>query len=91
MTEMTTIIPLILLAITVTCAVIFDFIFPDATPGGIVIASGVGGIGAWMGSGGLWHLGPDVAGVPVLPAALCSIIMLFMFAVVFNGHVPVRD
>lgn len=75
-----TIIPLILMAITVTCAIVFEFVFPDSTPGGIVIASGVAGIGTWLGSAGLWHFGPHVAGVPLLPAAMCSVMTLFLFA-----------
>lgn len=79
MTEIT-IIPLILLAITVICAIAFEFVFPDATPGGIVIASGVGGIGTWLGSASLWHFGPNIAGVSLMPAAMCSIMALFLFA-----------
>ena len=86
-----TIIPLTLMAITVTCAIVFEFVFPDATPGGIVVASGVGGIGAWLGSAGLWHFGPDVAGVPLLPAAMCSILTLFLFALMCDRRLHSWD
>ena len=62
------------------CAWIAEAIVPGAIPGGFLASAIVGIIGAWLGTALFGHLGPNLAGVPLLPAIIGSAILVFIFA-----------
>ncbi|MBP7863392.1 GlsB/YeaQ/YmgE family stress response membrane protein [bacterium] len=59
------------------CAKIADYFAPGSMPGGLLTAIIFGIIGAWLGGLVMGSLGPDLAGVSLLPAILGSALLIF--------------
>ncbi len=57
-----------------------------AVPGGFATTLSVAFLGAWVGSATLWHVGPDIAGVPVVASVVCSVIGVFFLSLLSGGH-----
>jgi len=66
------------------CAWLAESLVPNSVPGGILVSATFGIAGAWLGSTLLGSLGPDVAGVSLVPAIFGSI--LFVFALSIGAH-----
>jgi uncharacterized membrane protein YeaQ/YmgE (transglycosylase-associated protein family) len=66
------------------CAWIAEAIVPGRVPGGFLASAIVGIIGAWIGTSLMGHWGPDLAGVPLVPAIVGSGILVFLLAL-FSG------
>ncbi len=64
-----------------TCAWIAERFVPGNVPGGFFASAIVGIIGAWVGGNLIGHIGPDLAGVSLLPCILASAILVFGLAV----------
>ncbi len=75
----------IFIVIALLCAVISEFILPKSVPGGFLVATAVGFVGAWIGSSMLFHLGPDLFGVPLIPSLGSSIILVFFLSLISGG------
>jgi uncharacterized membrane protein YeaQ/YmgE (transglycosylase-associated protein family) len=58
---------------------------PNTMPGGLLISSIVGIIGAWVGGSLVGHFGPDLAGVSLLPCILGSALFVFLFSLLSGG------
>lgn len=61
-------------------------ILPGAIPGGSLTTFCVAFIGAWIGSATLWHVGPDLSGVPLFASAVCSVGAVFFLSLLSGGH-----
>src|SRR5438477_6689206 len=59
---------ILFLIVAAACAWIAEAIVPGAVPGGFLVSAIVGILGAWLGASLFGHFGPDLAGVPLLPA-----------------------
>lgn len=81
---------LLFLIVAAVCAWIAEAVVPGRVPGGFLASAIVGIIGAWIGSALFGHFGPDVAGVPVLPAIVGSAILVFALALLSNVFVRNR-
>ncbi len=57
-----------------------------AVPGGFATTLSVGFLGAWVGSSTLWHVGPDIAGVPIIASVVCSVTAVFFLSLLSGGH-----
>ncbi|HEY9790183.1 MAG TPA: GlsB/YeaQ/YmgE family stress response membrane protein [Candidatus Obscuribacterales bacterium] len=64
------------------CAWIAEAIVPGRIPGGFLASAIVGIIGAWIGTALMGHMGPDLAGVPLLPAIVGSAVLVFLLALI---------
>lgn len=68
---------LLFLVVASVCAWIASALVPGRVPGGFLAAAVVGAIGAWVGASLFGGFGPDLAGVPLVPAILGSAIVVF--------------
>ncbi|MBX9668841.1 MAG: hypothetical protein K2X93_14545 [Candidatus Obscuribacterales bacterium] len=75
----------IFIAIGLLCAVISEFILLKSAPGGFLVAAAVGFVGAWIGYSMLFHLGPDLFGVPLIPSVGASVILVFFLSLLSGG------
>lgn len=79
------------LIVAAVCAWIADALVPGRIPGGFLASSIVGVIGAWIGTTMFGRFGPDIAGVPILPAiigsALCVLALAVLSGVFARGRV----
>lgn len=82
---------IVFLAIAVAIAIWHENVLPKASPGGLAAAITVGFFGAWIGSSMMWHLGPDLAGVPLLPTAIFSGIAIKFFSLISGGQARTWD
>lgn len=76
---------IIFLLIAVALAFVARFILPHSVPGGFLSTTLVGFFGAWVGSSMLFHVGPDLAGVPLFASILCAAIFIFFFSMLSGG------
>jgi uncharacterized membrane protein YeaQ/YmgE (transglycosylase-associated protein family) len=68
---------LMFLIVAAACAWIAEHLVPGRAPGGFLASAVIGAIGAWIGTALMGHFGPDLAGVPLLPAIIGSAIFVF--------------
>lgn len=73
------------LIIAAACAYVGERLVPGRVPGGFFTSAIVGIIGAWIGSSLMGHLGPDVAGVALIPCILGSALLIFIFTMLAGG------
>ena len=73
------------LIVAAVCAYIAERIVPGVVPGGFITSAVVGIIGAWIGGNLLGHLGPDLAGIALLPCILGSAILVFVLSLCSRG------
>jgi len=76
----------IFLLIGFVWAFLNDWFHEGSVPGGFPSLIAVGFLGAWIGSAMLWHVGPDLVGIPLLPTIALSGISIFFFSLVCGGH-----
>lgn len=74
------------LIVAAVCAGIAEFLVPGAIPGGFLTAAIVGIIGAWVGGALLGHIGPDLAGISLIPCILGSAILVFGVSLLSKGY-----
>jgi uncharacterized membrane protein YeaQ/YmgE (transglycosylase-associated protein family) len=68
------------LVVAAVCALIAEKFVPGSVPGGFLTAAIVGVIGAWVGGNLVGHLGPDLAGISLIPCILGSALLVFCFS-----------
>jgi uncharacterized membrane protein YeaQ/YmgE (transglycosylase-associated protein family) len=73
------------LIVAAICAFIAEKIVPGVIPGGFLTSAVVGIIGAWIGGNLLGHIGPDLAGVSLVPCILGSAILVFVLSLCSRG------
>jgi uncharacterized membrane protein YeaQ/YmgE (transglycosylase-associated protein family) len=76
---------ILFLLVAAACAFIAERMVPNTMPGGLLISSIVGIIGAWVGGSLVGHFGPDLAGVSLLPCILGSALFVFLFSLLSGG------
>jgi uncharacterized membrane protein YeaQ/YmgE (transglycosylase-associated protein family) len=72
---------ILFLIVAATCAWIAERFVPGNVPGGFFASAIVGIIGAWVGGNLVGHIGPDLAGISLVPCILGSAILVFGLAV----------
>jgi len=65
------------LVVAAVCAFIAERMVPGVIPGGFFTSAIVGIIGAWVGGNLLGHIGPDLAGIALIPCILGSALLVF--------------
>lgn len=70
------------LIVAAVCAMIADAVVPGHIPGGFLTAVIFGLIGGWLGSMMMGNVGPQLAGVALLPTMVGSAALIFGLAVV---------
>jgi uncharacterized membrane protein YeaQ/YmgE (transglycosylase-associated protein family) len=68
---------ILFLIVAAACAWIAERFVPGNVPGGFFVSAIVGIIGAWIGGSLLGHIGPDLAGVSLVPCIIGSAILVF--------------
>jgi uncharacterized membrane protein YeaQ/YmgE (transglycosylase-associated protein family) len=81
---------LLFLIVAAVCAWIAEAIVPGRIPGGFLASAVVGVIGAWLGSSMFGHIGPDLAGVPVISAIIGAGLLVMALALLSNVFVRNR-
>jgi uncharacterized membrane protein YeaQ/YmgE (transglycosylase-associated protein family) len=76
---------ILFLIVAATCAFIAERFVPGNVPGGFFASAIVGIIGAWIGGSLIGHVGPDLAGVSLLPCIFGSAILVFGLALLSGG------
>ena len=76
---------ILFLMVAAVCAYIAECIVPGKAPGGFLASAVVGIIGAWIGGNLVGHIGPDLAGVSLIPTILGSAILVFGLALLSGG------
>lgn len=71
---------ILFIIVAAVCAWIAAAVVPGRIPGGFLAAAIVGVIGAWIGASLFGNFGPDLAGVPLLPAIIGSGVLVFALA-----------
>lgn len=73
--------------VAAVCAGIADYIAPGRIPGGFLAAVVVGILGAWLGGAMMGSLGPELAGVSLLPAIVGSALLIFVLSLFGRSRV----
>jgi uncharacterized membrane protein YeaQ/YmgE (transglycosylase-associated protein family) len=76
---------LLFLIVAAACAFIAERLVPNKMPGGFFVSAIVGIIGAWIGGSMVGHIGPDLAGVSLVPAILGSAVFVFAVSLISGG------
>ncbi|HEY9730270.1 MAG TPA: GlsB/YeaQ/YmgE family stress response membrane protein [Drouetiella sp.] len=76
---------ILFLLVAAACAFIAERMVPNTMPGGLLISSIVGIIGAWVGGSLVGHFGPDLAGVSLIPCIIGSALFVFLFSLLSGG------
>jgi uncharacterized membrane protein YeaQ/YmgE (transglycosylase-associated protein family) len=76
---------ILFLIVAAACAWIAEYFVPGTIPGGFFVSAIVGVIGAWIGGSLIGPVGPQLAGVSLLPAILGSAILVFGMALLGRG------
>lgn len=76
---------ILFLIVAAACAYIAERLVPNSMPGGFVISAIVGIIGAYIGGSMMGHMGPDLAGVALIPCILGSALFVFLFSLISGG------
>jgi len=77
---------ILFLIVAAVCAGIAEMLVPNSVPGGFFTSAVVGILGAWIGGSLIGHLGPDLAGISILPAILGSAVLVFVLSLGFRGR-----
>lgn len=70
------------LIVAAVCAFLAERLVPNSVPGGFLTSAIVGIIGAWIGGNLVGHVGPDLAGVALVPCILGSALLVFLLSLV---------
>jgi uncharacterized membrane protein YeaQ/YmgE (transglycosylase-associated protein family) len=81
---------LLFLLIAATCAAIAEYFVPGRAPGGFLATAIIGVLGAWVGSSLMGHLGPDLAGVAIIPAIIGAALVVFIMGLIKGRGVARR-
>jgi uncharacterized membrane protein YeaQ/YmgE (transglycosylase-associated protein family) len=73
------------LIVASVCAFLAERLVPNSVPGGFLTSAIVGIIGAWIGGNLVGHIGPDLAGVALVPCILGSALLVFLLSLVSGG------
>ena len=76
---------ILFLIVAAVCAWIGERLVPGVIPGGFLTSAIVGIIGAWVGGSLIGHIGPDLAGVSLVPCILGSALTVFVLSLVSRG------
>jgi len=76
---------ILFLIVAACCAYLGERLVPGTIPGGFLTSAIVGIIGAWIGGSMLGHLGPDLAGVSLLPCIIGSALFVFLLSLISRG------
>ncbi|CAN5192940.1 GlsB/YeaQ/YmgE family stress response membrane protein [soil metagenome] len=76
---------ILFLLVAAACAFLAERMVPNSMPGGLLISSIVGIIGAWVGGSLVGHFGPDLAGVSLIPCIIGSAVFVFLFSLIAGG------
>ena len=76
---------ILFLVIAAACAWLAEMMVPNAVPGGFLTSAIVGIIGAWIGGSLIGHVGPDLAGVALIPCILGSALLVFVVSLCSRG------
>lgn len=76
---------ILFLIVAAACAWIAEALVPGVIPGGFLTSAIFGVIGAWIGTSLLGHMGPDLAGVALIPCILGSALLVFLVSLVSHG------
>ncbi len=76
---------ILFLIVAAVCAYIGERIVPGSVPGGFFTSAIVGIIGAWIGGNLMGHIGPDLAGISLIPAILGSALFVFVLSLIGRG------
>lgn len=76
---------ILFLLVAAACAFLAERMVPNSMPGGLLVSSIVGIIGAWVGGSLVGHFGPDLAGVSLLPCIIGSALFVFLFSLLSGG------
>ena len=76
---------ILFLLVAAACAFLAERMVPNSMPGGLLISSIVGIIGAWVGGSLIGHFGPDLAGVSLIPCIIGSAVFVFLFSLISGG------
>jgi uncharacterized membrane protein YeaQ/YmgE (transglycosylase-associated protein family) len=71
---------ILFLIVAAVCAALAEKLVPNTVPGGFFTSAIVGIIGAWLGVSLIGNVGPDLAGVPLLPCILGSAVFVFVIS-----------
>jgi uncharacterized membrane protein YeaQ/YmgE (transglycosylase-associated protein family) len=77
---------ILFLIVAAACAWIAERLVPGVIPGGFLTSAIFGVIGAWIGVSLLGHMGPDLAGVALIPCILGSALLVFLVSLVSHGY-----
>jgi uncharacterized membrane protein YeaQ/YmgE (transglycosylase-associated protein family) len=69
---------ILFLIVASVCAFLAERLVPNSVPGGFLTSAIVGIIGAWVGGSLMGHIGPDLAGVALIPCILGSALLVFV-------------
>lgn len=76
---------LLFLLVAAACAYIGERLVPGVVPGGFLTLAIVGIIGAWIGGNLMGHIGPDLAGISLVPCIIGSALLVFLMSLIFRG------
>lgn len=76
---------ILFLIVAAACAYLGERLVPGVIPGGFLTSAIVGIIGAWLGGTMLGHIGPDLAGVSLIPCIIGSALLVFLMSLVSRG------
>jgi uncharacterized membrane protein YeaQ/YmgE (transglycosylase-associated protein family) len=76
---------ILFLIVAAVCAGIAEYFVPGNVPGGFLTSAIVGIIGAWIGGNLIGHMGPELAGVSLLPCIVGSGVLVFALSLLTGG------
>ncbi len=76
---------ILFLCVAAACAYLAERLVPNVVPGGFFTSAIVGIIGAWIGGALLGHMGPELAGVSLVPCIVGSAALVFLVSLCSRG------
>ncbi len=73
--------------VAAVCAGIAAYLVPGTIPGGFLVSVIFGILGAWLGTSMIGGFGPDLFGVPIVPAILGSALLVFVLSLFARRNV----
>jgi uncharacterized membrane protein YeaQ/YmgE (transglycosylase-associated protein family) len=70
------------LIVAAVCAALAERLVPNTVPGGFFTSAIVGIIGGWLGVNLMGGVGPELAGMPLIPCIIGSAIFVFVISIV---------
>ena len=71
---------ILFLIVAAACAWIAEVLVPGTIPGGFLTSAIFGVIGAWIGGRMIGSVGPELAGVSLLPCIFGSALLVFLLS-----------